>query len=150
MKYTIIILILSIGVCQGQTIDYGYDNSGNRTSRSVIHLLSSTGGSMSSNISNKTAIDEADDQKETTLSSNNNGIVIYPNPVSSELFIENQKSDNQILQKIKVFNSNGQVLYARENVLGDVTVPFHHLPRGSYVLWVLMNNQVWRYEIIKA
>lgn len=65
-------------------------------------------------------------------------ITVYPNPVVQSLYLTSTKMTEG---EVRIYNTNGQVVYQRELVLSDdpTELSVHFLPRGTY--WLELQGQ---------
>ncbi|MGB1267070.1 MAG: T9SS type A sorting domain-containing protein [Schleiferiaceae bacterium] len=62
------------------------------------------------------------------------GIIrIYPNPASTNLFIENLSEG---IRSITIFNSYGQQIFTSENLNQNIAINVESWPTGQYVVWI--------------
>ncbi|MGB1113018.1 MAG: T9SS type A sorting domain-containing protein, partial [Schleiferiaceae bacterium] len=60
-------------------------------------------------------------------------IRIYPNPASTNLFIENLSEG---IRSITIFNSYGQQIFTSENLNQNTAINVESWPTGQYVVWI--------------
>ncbi len=72
----------------------------------------------------------------------NDGISIYPNPANSIINIVNAENAN-----VEIVNALGQVVYAKENVSGEISIDVRNLTDGMY--FVKVNNTITKISIVK-
>lgn len=70
------------------------------------------------------------------------GISIYPNPANSIINIVNAENAN-----VEIVNALGQVVYANENVSGEISIDVRNLTNGMY--FVKVNDTVTKVNIVK-
>ena len=70
------------------------------------------------------------------------GISIYPNPANSIINIVNAENAN-----VEIVNALGQVVYAKENVSGEISIDVRNLTDGMY--FVKVNDTVTKVNIVK-
>jgi len=70
------------------------------------------------------------------------GISIYPNPASSTINIVNAENAN-----VEIVNALGQVVYAKENVSGEISIDVRNLSDGMY--FVKVNDTITKVNIVK-
>ena len=70
------------------------------------------------------------------------GISIYPNPANSIINIVNAENAN-----VEIVNALGQVVYAKENVSGEISIDVRNLTNGMY--FVKVNDTVTKVNIVK-
>jgi len=76
----------------------------------------------------------------------NNGISVYPNPVSDKLVID---FDNNNPEKIVIIDMGGKVLYEKNTPEKMETIPFTQYPKGIYFVQVYTDEQVLVFKQIK-
>jgi PKD repeat protein len=75
-------------------------------------------------------------------------IVVFPNPVTDVLSIEVLKNSN--FNSLKVFHSNGQIVFQKETFEGDILeIDFSDFPSGIYFLEVLIDDKIFIEKIAK-
>jgi|WetSurMetagenome_2_1015567.scaffolds.fasta_scaffold620963_1 hypothetical protein len=131
-----VVLACTMLLCNGQTIYYGYDVSGNRTSRSITLQKSTT----------QEDIEEQPEQKEIKDQVGNKDIQIYPNPVNYELTVkipELAEGDNA---SISLFGQGGQLLYRNDKAKAINRVSFSEFTPGIYYMIIEIgeNNVEWK------
>lgn len=70
------------------------------------------------------------------------GISIYPNPANSIINIVNAENAN-----VEIVNALGQVVYAKENVSGEISIDVRNFTNGMY--FVKVNDTVTKVNIVK-
>jgi hypothetical protein len=127
-------------------ISYKYDLSGNRTSKNIISLKSATGSSSPS-----TPEQPANSVPEDPYKDNVGGhtILIYPNPVESELTINIDGLEENTKGTIKVFDQSGRLVLIKEQPLESNTLDFKALSSGSYFVNITIDGKITRWKIIK-
>ena len=141
MKH-VFIQLLAVLICSvacGQTVvSYSYDNSGNRTSRKII-LLKSTSSS------------EGQAQQDEPFSDQvgEHGIIIYPNPVTSELTVEIQGLDEDVDASLSLVDQGGHLVLKQDHVTGSNLLGLSHVAPGTYILIIRVNTGSTTWKIIK-
>ena len=80
-------------------------------------------------------------------SSNTHGIKVYPNPSSSECFVESPKIN---LSKIEILNAKGQIIKTVDDPKSITTIDISSLSVGIYVLKIQgSDNTVFKKLIVK-
>lgn len=120
------------------TIEFFYDDAGNRISRSVpIVMLSRSPNSQNENVIAS---------KEEILEYN---ISVYPNPTIGEvnLSITGKSIDDRT--ELSLYNTSGSLIY-KEKVIDETTrVDLSNNPNGVYLLHLLIGGQVVTWKVIK-
>ena len=78
----------------------------------------------------------------TNIDEVENGISIYPNPASSNITIVNAEN-----AKVEIINALGQIVYATENVSGEISIDVRNLTDGMY--FVKVNDTITKISIVK-
>ena len=74
----------------------------------------------------------------------NNGISVYPNPVSSELLVRSSEK----IQGIKIFDTVGKLVKQDLTGSADYRISVASLAKGVYQLQVNKNNLLYNYKLI--
>jgi hypothetical protein len=77
----------------------------------------------------------------SVASLNENGISdiqIYPNPVTSDLYIVS----NQIIKKIEIYDAFGRICLNHETEENQIQLNLDHLEKGNYLIHVISDNQM--------
>ena len=73
-----------------------------------------------------------------TITSGENGFILYPNPAQSSVTIQSDK----VLTTIEIRNLAGQTFYTGRNLNNQATVSLNGFPKGLYVVTVTTGSQV--------
>jgi YD repeat-containing protein len=119
MKHFILFMagIAASVITYGQTVNFAYDDSGNRISRTTIVLKSTSGATNESN-SNEPFLDRMGDHS----------IFIYPNPVESELNVEIEGLEDNSDASISIIDQGGRLILHEDNLGRSNTINLSHLP----------------------
>jgi YD repeat-containing protein len=134
----IVIFSLALTV-SGQTTSFRYDNSGNRTSRTTVIGLKSTSGSSGEDQSNEFFSDQIEEH----------AILIYPNPVESEITVDVQGLEENADGSISIFDQSGRLILTRENIVSSNTINLSHLSDGTYIMIIRLKGENKKWTIIK-
>ncbi|KOH47173.1 T9SS type A sorting domain-containing protein [Sunxiuqinia dokdonensis] len=145
MKQPVILLLIMLlsvfipVVCYAQHIEFTYDNSGNRITRTVIGLKSAgiQPGSLDS--------EEDDDLLEDQISLQETRI--YPNPTKGLLRIDFPNLANQEAA-IRVFDSHGKLI-VQQPAAGSTEVDLSIYPPGFYIMTIHVGQDRKEWKIIK-
>jgi hypothetical protein len=140
MKRILFLYVILIASMQGycQTIYYGYDEAGNRTSRGTIALKSTAG-----------ANDEENAGQEFSETSGAYIITIYPNPVQERLSVEIKGPSGEQDALIYLYSITGELITRIETREVLTPVSFAELARGPYILRIHCGSNVSEWKIIK-
>ncbi|MBN2481717.1 MAG: T9SS type A sorting domain-containing protein [Bacteroidales bacterium] len=133
-------MLLAGSICLGQSVTFDYDDSGNRTQRTIT--LKST-----------TSPDKQNDPQEgQELFSGELGtfdILIYPNPVRNELIVEISGSEEPSAASVHVFDQKGRLVRSEENVTETAILYLGDLMPGNYFMVIRCGNRSASWKIIK-
>ena len=121
-------------------IQYGYDDAGNRTSRTYTITI----------IGKKSEEIETTDADETLSNAVERSLQIYPNPVKDELFVDIQKGDENENYRLMLFDGSGKMLkesYRQGN--GKEPIDMRLFPNGVYFLIINTQEGKLEYKIVK-
>ena len=113
------------------TVSYGYDDSGNRTSRITL----------------KSSIAFFEDSVKSSI--NNKKILIYPNPTHNQLFVEIIGYDNEFNKTLYLYDITGKLLISKKLAISRILFDLSDYAPGIYVLKILLGNNSNECKIIK-
>ncbi len=126
------------------SIEYAYDNAGNRISRQVIVIPN--------NLKSATAGDDDNKTDEEPIQSNwaNMEILIYPNPTIGDINLGFKGYTEINNVHYQVFNATGRLMLAGQlNTGGLNRLQFSSLPKGVYILVLQHGSEKKTWKIIK-
>lgn len=129
-------------------IEFSYDPSGNRVSRTIFlpNLKSAT-----INNTNESFFESQDVKHSYEDKIDNYQFYIYPNPVKDELTIESKFLFDDLPAKanVAIYSLNG--IKVRDEIITDNITPINltGLPSGVYILLISINDQTSQWRIIK-
>jgi YD repeat-containing protein len=123
----------------GQTVYFGYDAAGNRISRSIT-LQKSTAQSENEN---QPQPQEFKDQL------GNHEVLIYPNPVTSELTVKIPSLGDNEYTIISLFDQNGRMVYRNERATAFNVIGFSNLNAGVYYMKIMMKDRSVEWKVVK-
>ena len=148
-KIFILFLILNPFFCftslyAQQTIEFGYDASGNRITRNVLRLTTKETDEIITDTISSYKEGPVNNKTLPATFTDNLGdqiVTIFPNPTKGTFTIRisnlsADKSCNIILR-----NLNGQLLYSNKNASEITEIDINHEPKGVYLLDVLIGNK---------
>jgi YD repeat-containing protein len=141
MKHILLLFIAfsAYVTAPGQSVSFRYDKSGNRTSRTSTINLKSTFP-----IEDKTKIVEP-----LTDKVGEHGIMIYPNPVTTELTVEIQGMDENIDASISIIDQAGRLVVNQIKATGNNLIDLSHLSPGNYFMVIRVGSQNTKWNIVK-
>jgi hypothetical protein len=142
MKRTSILLAFLIIyiISYGQTINYGYDSSGNRTDR-YIGLKSTR------NADNK--VNEEQNQQSFSDQLGDIEIKIYPNPSKGELTIEIENLPEDPVGWIGVYDMSGKLVLKHTELTYKNLVNLSSSDNGMYILRIVIGDDITEWKILK-
>jgi hypothetical protein len=129
----------TITLCQSQTVYYSYDSVGNRTARS-LSLLKSTAQEGNA---------EQPEQPEFKDEVGGQDILIYPNPVQSELIVKIPGLEENEYASISVYGQGGNLLYRNEKATKDNSISFSGFSAGIYYMKIQAGEESVQWKIVK-
>jgi hypothetical protein len=121
-----------------QTVNFTYDNSGNRILRKTIVTLKST-ETVNDSLSKEEFRDDLEDKS----------ISVFPNPVKSQLnvYISGLKDNSKV--SIYTFDQSGKLLKTINPAISNNVIEFSDLAPGAYFINILIDDKVSKWTIIK-
>jgi hypothetical protein len=150
MKKLVIVLIITGSflprICHSQTIDftYGYDASGNRTSRTFVYKRSAkiSKDTLSYNSIEKKKNSEIKEMLGTSA------ITVYPNPTKGLLTVNIPLTENDVA-RVTLYDIQGKSIMDYKNPGTSTDIDLTGLPSGFYLLRISLNNKPLTWKIIK-
>ncbi len=138
--FSVLALMSLVGLSlSGQTVYFGYDAAGNRISRSIT-------------LQKSTAQHESENQAEPQEFKDQLGtheVLIYPNPVTSELTVKIPLLDDNEYATISVFDQNGRLVYRNERATALNVIGFSDLHAGVYYMKIMMKDRSVEWKVVK-
>lgn len=156
MKFTFTLFLVAAGIifvsAQQTAYQYSYDDAGNRIRREMIILPPMAPGSGGTALMEVPLVAQmkAADKSAETATRNDEGLelALYPNPTTSAVNVKFNKTDITI-DEVRIIDNNGKIMYSQKNLIGDFEVPFDGLTPGVYFLWLRMQDEVKRFQVVK-
>jgi hypothetical protein len=117
-----------------QNIAYRYDNAGNRISREINPLRSSTEASSLESLADFTL---------------NNSIKLYPNPTNGILTVEISGLLEVEQGEIRILDTSGRTVKYSESIAPQNTFDLSGQANGIYLLRISLNDETKTWKIIK-
>jgi hypothetical protein len=135
------LIMLFIGTCvYAQTINYNYDNAGNRLRRYVDGEVIVQSAAVASEEIEEPMIDVWEERE----------VSIYPNPTEGELKVSITGGELEEVYTYRLYNSAGtQILNGQIDQLGETILSLSNQSTGIYVLVLTCNSESKTYKIIK-
>ena len=141
MKQIILLLagILTCAMICGQTTtNFNYEASGNRTSRHTITMKSTS-----------SQVDETKPEEVFTDQIEDQTILIYPNPVKSELTVDIKGLEENTEVAISLFDQGGRLVLTSDKTNGSTVLNLSHLTPGNYYMTIRIGDGTTRWKIVK-
>lgn len=140
MKKTIttLLLIALVQLAFTQTVQYSYDNHGNRIQRKSI---SSPWAQRS--INPKTS------GIKFSMSSANNGFSFYPNPSTDRVVFSINDYTFSIKSSIAILDETGKEIKSMNVTSNKTEMDISQLPEGMYIVKFIKNEAVFFYKLLK-
>ncbi|MBN2612908.1 MAG: T9SS type A sorting domain-containing protein [Bacteroidales bacterium] len=119
------------------TIYFQYDDCGNRKSRSIT--MPSLKSTEENNALPKEYSDNLDGKE----------VLIYPNPVKSEITIEIPELGDDEFGSLKIYNQEGKLALQKNKVSRKTMLNLSELPHGIYYLNISLADKTIQWKIIK-
>lgn len=134
-KLVLILFILFTSTIYSQSVEYSYDEAGNRIKRNLV-VLNPGGGS------SRMAQQVVEEQLTPDLK-----LTVYPNPVKELL---NLKVDGDFQSyDISLTDLSGKVFLTKTIKESNTQLNFSDYPKGIYILRTGLNNQFIEWKIVR-
>jgi len=86
--------------------------------------------------------------EESTIMSEQNKIIIYPNPTSSKFKIQNSSNTNLIYQLVEIMDYSGKVINTFNDMNSDYEYNLSEYSKGIYLIRVKVGNEYQQMKLI--
>lgn len=124
---------------------YGFDNTGNRTSRTIVMTVV---GRKSEAVFDSTDNREEKREKFTDVLEGSS-ISIYPNPTRGVLVVQITHLTSDKSVSIILYDLSGRVVVRKERVMEHTLIDISGQPMGTYILKIFNDNKTTEWKIIK-
>jgi hypothetical protein len=146
---------------EAQSVLYGYDASGNRTSRTIVmKMLSPPPQDSTETIieeeiiagTGQNVVQNTEDGNEKTQEIYTDilagtQISIYPNPTGGKLQVTSYELR---VESIEIFDMMGRCMWSQYSVLNtQYSIDISHLPAGTYIMRIAAGNEVVNWKVVK-
>lgn len=139
----ILIYEFQVTIQNTPTIEYSYDNAGNRISRQFIYLNSNQ-------LKKSTQRDGLIEEKEVIEDRIGKlTISIFPNPTAGILTITASGLDENSSSSIAIYSTNGAKIKQVSPIENTNTINLSGEPEGLYILIFTKDNETSKWKIIK-
>lgn len=145
LKKAILVAMLAIVAApclaqQRQTVSFGYDDNGNRTSRDIrVTRFDGDKGDGSGN-DILLAVDEVFEEAQVS---------VFPNPARDAVTISVKHNAVKFPMQVALLTQNGEVLEQRTTEDDSMTIRFGSYAAGIYILVVEIKGKTQAWEIVK-
>lgn len=145
LKKAILVAMLAIVAApclaqQRQTVSFGYDDNGNRTSRDIrVTRFDGDKGDGSGN-DILLAVDEVFEEAQVS---------VFPNPARDAVTISVKHNTISFPMQVTLLTQNGEVLEQRTTEDSSTTIRFGSYAAGIYLLVVEVKGKTQAWEIVK-
>ena len=150
---TTLIFLLFTVFCNAQTIQYDYDNAGNRIARRVIPMKQTAPKVVISEEEEEEAAEEPEEEAENVLAFTEKiGEIqthIFPNPTKGILKIEISGANNSEEITLTLYSGQGATLVEQKIQQGNNTLDLSTYSTGWYILRLQTGDYRKEYKIIK-
>jgi len=145
---TLLILFTGIFISSAlfaQTIEYSYDENGNRVSRTVVYLKSSK------SLKSAPADTTAKEQPPAEPVTDKKGAIqinVYPNPTEGELQVRISGAESATCT-ITIVNTSGKPIYKNEQFGLSGTIDLSRQPHGVYIMRIEVDDKVSEWMVVR-
>ncbi len=145
--FTLLFLVFPFVCVYNQTtVEFKYSKTGSRTSRKTTTINLKSTSNLSSDSFSK-------EKKNTTESFTEElgdyNVLIYPNPVESEINISIEGKTNVSLVEISIYDQAGRLVLKRNESSDKILINLSHLTPGSYYMNLFLDGKNKKWTIVK-
>ncbi|NJK86096.1 MAG: T9SS type A sorting domain-containing protein [Bacteroidales bacterium] len=131
----VIFLFVLFSIKAQTTVYFRHDDSGNRDMRRNTVILKST----------------KDDTKQETFKDKigDEEVLIYPNPVKSELTVEIPELGDDESARLNLYNQEGKLVLQENKATRFTILNLSDLPYGIYILNISLADKTIQWKIVK-
>ncbi len=145
--FTLLFLVFPFVIVYNQTkVEFNYNNTGSRTSRKTTTInLKSTSNQSSDSFSTE----KKTEPESLTDEMGDYSVLIYPNPVESEINISIEGKTDVSLVEISIYDQVGRLVLKRNESSDKILLNLSHLTPGSYYMNLSMDGSNKKWTIVK-
>lgn len=147
---TTVLIFISGAVSAQETVSFGYDATGNRTSRTIILEEMKTERENLSDTSfiKQSEIKENDVYKYSTKISDRT-ISIYPNPNGGMFKVSIEGGAAELNGHIQLHTLNGNPVFDEPALQPETNVDITGQPNGTYILTIIIDGRKEVWKVVK-
>lgn len=146
MKTIVIVFSLFISLaCMAQTsVQFTYDQTGNRIQRKVITLKS---GQVTDSVNSDTQ--QAINPEVFTDVLGQSNLAIYPNPTRGALKVKFTNVNEKQNITIQVYDVNGRLVVNKTKATAESDINLYSAPNGTYIMKISSGSESTTWKIVK-
>lgn len=149
----LILVLTRFGILTGQTVEYAYDNNGNRISRSIVveELQSKSISFPVINPKSLKAVENAlmAETQEIIPEEGELNTIVYPNPNKGLLKIEISNMPLESRKEMRLYDLSGTELIIKKDFDSYSELDINRLKDGIYILRIKINERLFDFKVIK-
>lgn len=130
------IIFLQVKSLKAQSIGYGYDDSGNRVSKTII-------------VEPEKSTKESDKQPKFNDMVGDLEVTVYPNPTRGELVVDIINLPDDTPSTITVYDLSGKTVYTNSHLEMINRIDLTDQAQGTYILRIKSGDKISDWKIIK-
>jgi len=131
-----------------QTVDFFYDENGNRTSR-ILTVEQLKSGSTQFPVINTKDLKLVEDVQEQKSEESEIEAMVYPNPTKGVLHIDISNMPLNSKSELRIYDLSGVQLIIKRNFGEAVEVDMTQFKDGLYILRLKVNKKVFDWKVVK-
>jgi len=149
----LILVLTRLSILTGQTVEYAYDNNGNRISRSIVveELQSKSVSFPVINPKSLKAVENAlmAETQEIIPEEGELYTIVYPNPNKGLLKIEISNMPLESRKEMRLYDLSGTELIIKKDFDSYSELDINRLKDGIYILRIKINERLFDFKVIK-
>ena len=130
-----------------QGTSFGYDQSGNRQSRTIVLPPPPLAAPVDTSFLAEEHVQPP--EKVHTDKLNESDVLIYPNPTQGALAVEIRNKDPKVPHHLTVYTIQGATVFQRSNIGDYIQIDLSSQPKGVYLLRIFTQDSFITWRIIK-
>ena len=140
-----IVLLCCTGIFANaqNSVSYGYDDSGNRISRTINMPMLPTPPQDST----KTGDEKSQEIYTDALAET--AITIYPNPTKGQLTVKISNMPQDSASSLTLFDMHGRVITQKQHLSEENRLDISTQPAGTYIMQIAVGSETTSWKIVK-